>query len=422
MTAFGVNAIELPPASRPAATTTTSRRSSTSSTAAGWRSRSATADATCSARAASRAWTPRPPQDQERGRRAAPSTSSPAARTATSAATASCPRARRAASVRSQPTRLGRPARPVVMHRRRRRPARARDLRREPPAACGRRLPDLPEERATGTSASTACRCTRLGRGSCARSAPTTRCTPTSARGSTRARRSASRTSTVSRGQRRVPVSFDYADESDRGPYPIPPRRADRGRSQLRRRPPRDRGRPRPLPALRAVRRLPARRRRALDAPARGRSGTCARTACARAAGPRPTPPACRSCPGLARYDEVSAGASTTRCASPASARAGRSSTRPATSPRTRPTRTCRRWASGCGCKRGYRHLGLPAPGARSCCRALKRYGMILADNGSPWFSAARRTRAGTTTSCSARGVPAAPSRSWTRAGLPRPH
>ena len=29
---------------------------------------------------------------------------------------------------------------------------------------------------------------------------------------------------TVPRGQKRVPVSFDYADESDRGRYPIPPR------------------------------------------------------------------------------------------------------------------------------------------------------------------------------------------------------
>ncbi|MEA2457707.1 MAG: hypothetical protein QOC95_679 [Thermoleophilaceae bacterium] len=28
---------------------------------------------------------------------------------------------------------------------------------------------------------------------------------------------------TVPRGQRRVPVKFDYADESDKGPYPIPP-------------------------------------------------------------------------------------------------------------------------------------------------------------------------------------------------------
>ena len=28
---------------------------------------------------------------------------------------------------------------------------------------------------------------------------------------------------TVPAGQKRVPVSFDYADESDRGPYPIPP-------------------------------------------------------------------------------------------------------------------------------------------------------------------------------------------------------
>src|SRR5690349_4454483 len=27
---------------------------------------------------------------------------------------------------------------------------------------------------------------------------------------------------TVGRGQRKVPVSFDYADESDKGPYPIP--------------------------------------------------------------------------------------------------------------------------------------------------------------------------------------------------------
>src|SRR5438309_1456393 len=27
----------------------------------------------------------------------------------------------------------------------------------------------------------------------------------------------------VGRGQRRVPVSFDYADESDKGPYPLPP-------------------------------------------------------------------------------------------------------------------------------------------------------------------------------------------------------
>src|SRR5688500_14380110 len=63
---------------------------------------------------------------------------------------------------------------------------------------------------------------------------------------------------TVSRRQRRVRVSFDYADESDRGRYPIPPARTDRGWAQLGRRSARDRRGPGPLPAVRAVRRLPA--------------------------------------------------------------------------------------------------------------------------------------------------------------------
>ena len=40
---------------------------------------------------------------------------------------------------------------------------------------------------------------------------------------------------TVGRSQEKVPVSFDYADESDRGPYPDSARRPDRGRPQLRR-------------------------------------------------------------------------------------------------------------------------------------------------------------------------------------------
>ena len=69
---------------------------------------------------------------------------------------------------------------------------------------------------------------------------------------------------TVRKGQPRVPISFEYADESDRGPYPIPRGRPDRGRARLRRRPPRDRRGPRALPAVRAVRRLPGGRRRAL--------------------------------------------------------------------------------------------------------------------------------------------------------------
>ena len=39
----------------------------------------------------------------------------------------------------------------------------------------------------------------------------------------------------VSKHTRRVPVSFQYAPESDKGPYPLPPRRANRGRPALER-------------------------------------------------------------------------------------------------------------------------------------------------------------------------------------------
>ena len=59
----------------------------------------------------------------------------------------------------------------------------------------------------------------------------------------------------------RVAVSFDYADESDAGPYPIPDRRPDRGRRPERRRPPRPARRQGVVHALRALRRVPAGRR-----------------------------------------------------------------------------------------------------------------------------------------------------------------
>ena len=42
---------------------------------------------------------------------------------------------------------------------------------------------------------------------------------------------------------------------------------------------------------------------------------------------------------------------------------------------------------------------GFP-PQARVVLEALKRYGMILADNGSPWYISGAPTRAGRTTSC----------------------
>ena len=59
----------------------------------------------------------------------------------------------------------------------------------------------------------------------------------------------------VHSGQARVPVSFGYADESDPGPYPIPPDAPIEGGPSLERRPPRDHRRCGCLEAVRAFRR-----------------------------------------------------------------------------------------------------------------------------------------------------------------------
>src|SRR3954464_23386 len=81
---------------------------------------------------------------------------------------------------------------------------------------------------------------------------------------------------TVGRGQKRVRVKFDYSDESDKGPYPIPrgapieggpgpAGRAERRRPGLGWRPACDRGRPLALQAVRAVRGLPDERRNVVE-------------------------------------------------------------------------------------------------------------------------------------------------------------
>ena len=99
--------------------------------------------------------------------------------------------------------------------------------------------------------------------------------------------------------------------------------RSDRGRSRLGRRPPRDRRRPHPLPAVRAVRSLP----RVTAAPLARRLGRDLEPALEPAApppaGPPPTPPACRSCPGSPATRRCAAAGSTTRCASRVASRAG---------------------------------------------------------------------------------------------------
>ena len=100
---------------------------------------------------------------------------------------------------------------------------------------------------------------------------------------------------TVPGTQPKVPITFDYDDESDPGPYPIPPTApieggpasgGDRHVLVVDRR---------PLPAVRGrTRRTP---RAAAPAGPRGpgRCGTSPRTRCAAPATRRPTPPASRS-------------------------------------------------------------------------------------------------------------------------------
>ena len=120
------------------------------------------------------------------------------------------------------------------------------------------------------------------------------RCTRTSARAPGRAGRSGSPTTSSAARTPRSRVRFEYADESDRVRYPIPRRRPHRGRPDA------DGDRHALLLDRDACRlyELFALQRRARRAgpPARAPRGTCARRACAPPAGPRPTPPACRSC------------------------------------------------------------------------------------------------------------------------------
>ena len=188
----------------------------------------------------------------------------------------------------------------------------------------------------------------------------------------------------VGKDQRRVPVSFEYASESDRGPYPIPPnvpieggRDADGDRHVIVV----DRSRCRLYELFAAY---------AEEGGARWGAGSGAiwnlrsnrlrpRTWTSADAAGLPI------LPGLARYDEVKRGridhalrftASQTRRAFVYPARHFASDLTdpdlPAMGERLR-------------LKRGYNISRFPRQ-ARIVLRALKRYGMILADNGAPWF------------------------------------
>jgi hypothetical protein len=189
---------------------------------------------------------------------------------------------------------------------------------------------------------------------------------------------------TVSRRQRKVPVTFDYSDESDRGPYPIPanvPIEGGRGSSGDRHVIVVDRDRCRAYELYAAY---------PLAGGSRWRAGSGAiwnlrsnrlrpkNWTSADAAG-------LPILPGLARYDEVKRGvidhalrftASRTRRAYvyPATHYAS-SSTDPALPPMGLRVRL----------KASYDISSFPRQ-SRIVLQALKRYGMILADNGSPWY------------------------------------
>jgi len=188
----------------------------------------------------------------------------------------------------------------------------------------------------------------------------------------------------VDGGQSRVPVRFDYADESDRGPYPVPPnapveggRNADGDRHVL------------------VVDKTACKLYELYDAhPNDGGSSWHAGSGATwdlRSNRLRPKSWTSTDAaglpvlPGLARYDEVAAGAIShalrftaprTRTAFvwPARHQAGESSSRslPPMGLRVR-------------LKQHVSLRGLPRQ-AKVLAQAMKRYGLMLADNGSPWY------------------------------------
>jgi hypothetical protein len=189
---------------------------------------------------------------------------------------------------------------------------------------------------------------------------------------------------TVARGRRRVPVSFEYASESDRGPYPLPPnapieggRDADGDHHVI------------------VVDRSRCRLHELFAAYPQGGGAHWSAGSGAiwnlRSNHLRPRGWTSADAaglpilPGLARYDEVKRGridhalrftASQTRRAFIYPARHFASDLTdpnlPAMGQRVR-------------LKRGYDISRVPRQ-TRIVLRALKRYGMILADNGAPWF------------------------------------
>jgi len=188
----------------------------------------------------------------------------------------------------------------------------------------------------------------------------------------------------VDGSQRRVRVRFDYADESDRGPYPIPPNAPIEGG--------RDAGGDRHVIVVdrSACRLYELYDAHPLDAGRSWQAGSGA-TWDLRSNALRPKTWTSADAaglpilPGLARYPEVAQGAirhalrftaprTRTAFVWPARHQAG-SSSDPALPPMGLRVRL----------KRHVSLRGLPRQ-ARIVATAMKRYGLMLADNGSPWY------------------------------------
>ena len=188
----------------------------------------------------------------------------------------------------------------------------------------------------------------------------------------------------VSKHTRRVPVRFDYADESDRGPYPLPPNVAIEGG-------PRSSGDRHVIVVDRAA--CKDYELFAAYPHSHGRYWTAGSGAIFNLRSNHLRPSGWTSAdaaglpilPGLARYDEVARGSidHALRFTAPCTARAY--------------IYPARHYAPSCGSgfyppmglrvrlKAGVDISGLPYQ-ARIVAQALKRYGTILADNGSPWY------------------------------------
>lgn len=184
--------------------------------------------------------------------------------------------------------------------------------------------------------------------------------------------------------QRRVPVRFGYADESDRGPYPIPPsapieggRRSEGDRHVIVV----DRDRCRLYELYAAYPEAGGRRWRAGSGAVwnlrsnrmRPRGWTSADAA------------GLPILPGLARYDEVRRGRidHALRVTAPRTRRAFVYPARHFASNEADPLLPA--MGQRLRLRRGFDVSGFPRQ-ARVVLRALRRYGMIVADNGAPWY------------------------------------